>query len=186
VEVLRTNNSGDELELLQRFGAVSHRDAATKLTAQRYSADDAELQLKVLDLRRLDVLVRAQADLVQKLFIDGVYDSDQLRAALDALPITDDEKHLRQVLAATHVELPRKFQTLAQMTSALEEGIVDVSEYDGFLVREGYGPDDATIIRFLSPLKTANAEEARAATAGRAAARAAAAKAKAAKGTSKP
>jgi hypothetical protein len=172
LETEKTHITADDLELLRRFGLISTADAVAKLTAQGFSVDDAETLLKVIDLRRLDTIARAQADLYQKQFEDGVLDSDLLRASLESLPLTDDEKHLRQVLAATRVELPRKFPTLAQMTSALEEGIVTVGEYDEFLVREGYGPDDAVILRLLALLKTAKAEEARAAAAERAKARA--------------
>jgi len=186
VEVLKTHISPDDLELLWRYGVLSRGDAVSRLTAQGFSADDAELHLKVIDLRRLDSIVRAQADLAQKQFEDGVLDADELRAALEALPLTDDEKQLRRVLAASHVELPRRFPTLAQMTSALEEGIVTVGEYDDFLIREGYSSDDATILRLLALLKTAKALEARQAAEARLAAKQAAAAAKAAKAKPKP
>src|SRR5713226_10095674 len=66
VEVLKTHISPDDLELLWRYGVLSRGDAASKLTAQGFSVDDAELHLKVIDLRRLDSIVRAQADLAQK------------------------------------------------------------------------------------------------------------------------
>lgn len=165
---------------------ISHRNAATKLRAQRHPAGDTELLLKAIDHRRLDSIVRSQADLLQKLFLDGVYDSDQLRAALDALPIKDDEKHLRQVLAATIVENPTKFLTLAEMQSALTQGVLEVSELDDFLVRERYSNDDQTILRLLSLLKTAKAEEAAAAASARAAAKAQAAAAKKPKPPAKP
>ncbi len=186
VEVLKTHISPDDLELLWRYGVLSRGDAVSRLTAQGFSADDAELHLKVIDLRRLDSIVRAQADLAQKQFEDGVLDADELRAALEALPLTDDEKQLRRVLAASHVELPRRFPTLAQMTSALEEGIVTVGEYDDFLIREGYSSDDATILRLLALLKTAKVLEARQAAEARLAAKQAAAAAKAAKAKPKP
>jgi len=186
VEVLKTHISPDDLELLWRYGVLSRGDAASKLTAQGFSADDAEMHLKVIDLRRLDSIVRAQADLAQKQFEDGVLDADELRAALEALPLTDDEKQLRRVLAASHVELPRRFPTLAQMGTALTEGVITVGEYDEFLLREGYSSDDATILRLLALLKTAKALEARQAAEARAAAKEAAAKAKAAKAKPTP
>ncbi len=173
LEIEKVHVKADDVELLERFGVLSHADAVKKLTASGLSVDDAELQLKVIDLRRLDSLVREQAALYQSQFESGVLDADQLRSSLDALPITDDEKHTRQVLAATHVELPRKFPTIAEMTTALVEGIVTVEEYDEFLVREGFGPDDATILRLLALLKTAKVEEARAAAADRLKAKAA-------------
>ncbi len=172
VELEKVHVKADDIELLERYDVLKHEDAVKKLTASGLSLDDAEMQLKVIDLRRLDTLVRAQADLYQKQFEDGVLDAEQLRLSLDALPITDDEKHTRQVLAATRVELPRRFPTLAEMTTALVEGIVDVEEYDDFLHREGFGRDDATILRILALLKTAKVEEARAAAAARAEARA--------------
>jgi hypothetical protein len=186
LEIIKTHLTATDLELLERFGVISHGDAVHKLTVQGFTADDAELQLKVIDLKRLDVLVRAQADQAQKLFVDGVYNSDQLRASLDALPITDDEKKLRQVLAATTVENPTKFLTLAEMQSALTQGVIDVSELDDFLVRERYSQDDQTILRLLSLLKTAKAEEALAAAKARADAKAAKAAAKKPKPPGKP
>jgi len=170
-EIEKTHVVANDVELLERYGMLSHADAVKKLTAAGMSADDAELQLQVIDLRRLDTIVRAQADLAQKQFEDGVLDPDQLRASLAALPITDEEKHLRQVLAATRVELPRRFLTLAQMQSAFEQGIITVEELDDFFVREGYSPDDATILRLETLLKSAAAAEARQAAADRKAAR---------------
>src|SRR5216684_2746551 len=178
LDLEKVHVKADDVELLERFNVLSHADAVKKLTASGLSADDAELQLKVIDLRRLDTLVRAQAALYQTQFENGVLDADQLRSSLDALPITDDEKHPRQVLAATRVELPRKFPTIAEMTTALVEGVVTVEEYDQFLIREGFGPDDATILRLLALLKTAKVEEARAGAADRLAAKAAKAAAK--------
>ena len=178
LDLEKVHVKADDVELLERFNVLSHADAVKKLTASGLSADDAELQLKVIDLRRLDTLVRAQADLYQTQFENGVLDAEQLRLSLDALPITDDEKHTRQVLAATRVELPRKFPTQAQMVTALVEGVIDVGEFDDFLVREGFGADDATIIRLLALLKTAKVEQARAAAADRLKAKAAKAAAK--------
>jgi hypothetical protein len=178
LEVEKVHVKADDIELLERYGELSHADAVKKLTASGLSADDAELQLHVIDLRRLDTLAREQAALYQTQFENGVLDADQLRLSLDALPITDDEKHTRQVLAATRVELPRKFPTIAEMTTALVEGVVTVEEYDQFLIREGFGSDDATILRLLALLKTARVEEARAAAADRLAAKAAKAAAK--------
>lgn len=182
-EILKTHVSATDVELLERFGVLSHADAVKKLTLSGVSQDDAELQLKVIDLRRLDVLVRSQADLAQKLFLDGVYDSDQFNSALTALPITEQEKHLRRVLAGTQLENPTKFLTLAEMQSALEQGLIDVTELDEYLVKEHYSADDQTILKLLSLLKTEKAVEARAAAEARAKAKAdkAAAKAKAAK-----
>src|SRR5260370_8572650 len=116
------------------------------------SQDDAELQRKVLDLRRLDVLVRAEADLVQKLTLDGVYSTDQLRSALDALPITEQEKRLPQVLTATQLENPTKFLTLGAPQSALTQGIIDVTHLDDYPAKERYSAADATILTPLSPL----------------------------------
>lgn len=137
VEVLRTQILGDDLAILRRFGVISRGDAATKLTAQPYSADDAELLLRVTDLRRLDALARAQADLYQLQRENGVLDSEGLRASLESLPHSDDETLLRWVLAATHIELPCRFPTLAQIAGALEEGSATGDEHDGCLVREG-------------------------------------------------
>jgi len=183
VEILKTHVAASDMELLERFGVLTHAEAVQKLATSGMSQDDAELQLKVLDLRRLDVLVRAQADLAQKLTLDGVYSTDQLRSALDALPITEQEKRLRQVLTATQLENPTKFLTLAEMQSALTQGIVDVTELDDYLEKERYSADDATILKLLSLLKTEKAEEAATAAAARkkAAADKAAAKAKASK-----
>jgi hypothetical protein len=167
LEIEKTHVVAADIELLERYGVLNHAEAVKKLTAAGLSADDAELQLKVVDLRRLDTLTRAEADLYQKQFEDGVLDADQFRASLNALPITDEENRVRRVLAASHIELPRKFPTEAQMVNALVEGIVTVEEFDDFLVREGFGPDDATILRLLALLKTARVGEARAAAADR-------------------
>src|SRR6266571_2401756 len=126
-EIEKTHVVANDVELLERYGILSHADAVKKLTAAGMSADDAELQLQVI--------------------------------------------HLRQVLAATRVELPRRFLTLAQMQSAFEQGIITVEELDDFFVREGYSPDDATILRLETLLKSAAAAEARQAAADRKAAR---------------
>ncbi len=160
VELNKDTVGLDDLELLVRYGAMSRVDAVDRLTRKGFTPDEAELALRVVDMRRVDALVRSQAAVYQQQVLDGVLDFEQLALLLEPLPLTDEEKLVLRRTTAARVELPRRFLTLAQMRDALRDGIVDIEEFDEFLVREGYSSDDATILRIDALLRLARAKEA--------------------------
>jgi hypothetical protein len=167
VELNKETVSLDDLELLVRYGVMSRGDAVDRLTRKGFTPDEAELALKAVDLRRVDGLVRTQAGVYQQQVLDGVLDLQQLELLLEPLPLTDEEKLVLRRTTAARMELPRRFLTLAQMTDALVEGVVDLDEFDEFLVREGYSSDDATILRIRALLRLQRIKEADAAKAQR-------------------
>ncbi len=171
VELNKETVGLDDLELLVRYKAMTRGDAVDRLSRKGFTPDEAELALSVVDLRRKDALVRSQAAVYQQQVLDGVLDFDQLGLLLEPLPLTEDEKLVLRRTTAARMELPRRFLTLAQMRDALRDGIVDITEFDEFLVREGYSSDDSTILRIDALLRLARAKEADEAKARRAEAR---------------
>lgn len=155
VEESRTRLNVAEIELAVRYGVRTREQAIEHLTQKGFTTDDAALALDAEDLKRVDTRVREYVAVLERQFIDGVLDAEQLRDTLEDLPITEREKVTIRRTAAAKLELPRKFLTLGQLEDALREGVIDVDELSSELRREGYSRDDQVVLRTLALLKLA-------------------------------
>jgi hypothetical protein len=153
--------SGADLERLLRWGVITEAHAIEQLTLQGFSEEIAKEILAGEELKRLDSLQREFVAVLEKQFIDGFIDHDQLVAALDGMALTGRERHAILVIAANKKEAPRKSLTVAQLTQSFEEAVIDLQELDEELHREGYSDDDRAILRILILLKTAKIEDAK-------------------------
>ncbi len=155
VEQARPDLDLGEIDILLRYKAWDEDQAVQYLMRKGADEDTARVMLRVHDLKRVDSLMRAHVDMLRKQVEDGVLDTEQFASALETLPLTDEERKAMRVTLGQRLELPRRFLSFAQVQSAFEQGVIDVSEVEDFLAREGYSADDRKILVILTLLRAA-------------------------------
>lgn len=163
-----------EVDRMIRWGIMPFESGIEYVRHMGYDLPNANLVLLNQELIDADARESAfVADLMAS-YVNGAFDQGALRGALDTLHLSARVKDLIVITAASKRETPRRFLTLAQMQSALQEGVVDLDEFNGELIREGYSFDDRQILRVLTFLRIERADEAQREKDARAAAKAAA------------
>lgn len=172
-----------EVERLIRWGVWTFDQGAAYLAAQGYPLDLAKVYIQAVQLARMDNIENQLLQRVRTLFVDGFIDADTFNQHLSNLHLAPGELGLIQGVVQAEIAIPHRALSFAQLTTAFEDKLIDISEVEDELAREGHSPDDVAILRSLLLIKSGDAAAAAQAKAEAAAAKAAKA---AAKGTPTP
>ncbi len=156
-----------ECETLVRWQIITRDDAVKLLKRGGYSEDVARLALNAVVAARMDLQEKQDLDLLRTHVANGVIDESQLDLALVPFHLEQDEIADFRRRALFQRDLPHHFLTQAQLRSAFEQGVMDVSEYTAELAREGLSPDDVQIMLILTLLDLQRKEQAAAVAATR-------------------
>ncbi len=143
---------------LERLG-YTHDDALDRQEAELLRAEDPyqkELLAAVVEAYRMGNIPRAE-----------------LEAIVNSVLALPNERAIALLAADYKRKVPHRSLTVAQLESALEQGIIDVSEFNDTLSSYGYSDNDTQILAQLTFLKIGKAADAAKAKAARAAAKAA-------------
>ncbi len=78
--------------------------------------------------------------------VNGIVSPDEYETMMGRLNLAKVEIEGFRAQAGELSRLPRRTLTLGQMRQAFIDGIVDVSEWQDYLIRQGYGRDDRQIL----------------------------------------
>ncbi len=78
--------------------------------------------------------------------VNGIVSPDEYETMMSRLNLAKVEIEGFRAQAGELSRLPRRTLTLGQMRQAFIDGIVDVSEWQDYLIRQGYGRDDRQIL----------------------------------------
>ncbi|MBA0084816.1 MAG: hypothetical protein HRJ53_07465 [Acidobacteria bacterium Pan2503] len=164
-----------ESDILTLFEGGHYDDARVQTELRRLGYDDTGASVKfeadhLKAQRPYQDEVRAA---VVAAYADGHIERGELEGIVNSIPLSADERALVLIAADYKRKVPNKHLTVAQLETALEQGIIDVAEFNAALSVLGYSMDDHYILLLLTLNKLNKLKEAAAAKAARAAAKAA-------------
>jgi len=104
-------------------------------------------------------------------YTEGHIDRGELESIVGSMPLSADEKALVLLGADYKKKVPSKHLTLAELDTAYDQGIIDLTEWRDHLTNLGYSDDDQSILLLLMLNKLQQQKEKAAATAARNAAK---------------
>lgn len=143
----------NDLLAFVRYGVLTQDQATQKLVDSGMIRPLAGDVMKAQLLRRMDDQWSAFVGVIIRQVTDRRIDVDTFNKLLDKVPFTDDEKQVIRDQIGEELEIPTQFLTWSEVTTAFENGIVDMDYVDAWLEREGYGDDDQLNKEFLLLLK---------------------------------
>lgn len=150
-----------DIQTLRATGGMSDADATSALQTAGFSPSTVTLILKTWDVEPARKASLAAAHKFISEFIAGDLTSDQFNSAIDGvtafgegtLLLSDSEVRALKGLASNVAALPRKHLSVAQLTTGLEEGLLDISEFESALTQFGYNLDAVTILGTTALIK---------------------------------
>jgi hypothetical protein len=150
-----------DIQTLRATGGMSDVDATSALQSAGFSPQTVQLILKTWDVEPLRKSALAAAHRFVAEFIAGDLTSDEFNSAIDGLTnisggapvLSDGEVRGLKGLGSNVAAFPRKHLTVGQLTTALEEGLIDISEFESALTRFGYDLDAVTILGTTALIK---------------------------------
>jgi hypothetical protein len=150
-----------DIQTLRATGGMTDADATSALQSAGFSPQTVELILKTWDVEPLRKSALAAAHKFVAEFIAGDLTADEFNSAIDGLAnisggapvLSDGEVRGLKGLGSNVAAFPRKHLTVGQLTTALEEGLIDISEFESLLTRFGYDLDAVTILGTTALIK---------------------------------
>lgn len=165
-----------ETERLIRWKVWTFDQGVAYLKSSGYPQATAEAYITATQIARMDAEERQFLTSLRSSFVKGFLTADQFNAHLANLHLAPGEVAVVQGIALAEASIPRKELTVAQTQKAFEENVIDLTELEAELARDGYSPDDVDTLRVLTLLaaqKLDAAQKAKAAKAAKTAAKAA-------------
>lgn len=158
--------SFQQISALRAFGLLDDATAILHLRRAGYTEEDAKLVLEAED--RIEVRKAAHQIATRALneLLEGSITVTEFDGVLTRVGLTERERAGIVGIAGELTRLPRKTLTLAQMRQAYLDGIVNLLEWEDYLIRVGYREDDRkvlTIQLLLDAKEQAEAESRKAA-----------------------
>ena len=158
---LTSHVAATELETLIRYNIIKRDEAIARLTASGLDATSADYALQAVENQRADSQVSALLTDLASAYTDGFVDEATYNNVLQGLPLTDEEETLFRTRVGFKQDRARKTVTLAQLQTAIVDGIADFTYMDTWMQRQGYNDEDQLILTYetLQKLKDATAKE---------------------------
>lgn len=183
-DLARAGYSDDKIQAVLELHRkkLSEADLATLFSAGHIDQGTLQQSIQRLGYSQPDALQKSEVDRIEKVrpyfdelraaavsaYADGHIQRDELQGIVNGLPLSDEEKAYIMLAADYKRKVPSKHLTLAQLDTALADGIIDLQEYTDHLTLQGYSDDDQSILLLLELVKIDNAKAKAAATAARA------------------
>ena len=148
-----TKVSVAECVLLMRYGEMDADTAQAQLVSQGMTPGVATWKLRAAQLTLINDNVTSYATAIGDLKKAGRLDQDTYTTLLNAVPWTDDEKTWTQRATGIALEFPDMKLTWAQVTTAYEQGIVDVDYVEKWLNFNLYSLEDVLNMELLLAVK---------------------------------
>lgn len=150
-----------DIQTLRAIGTFDDNDAGVELGRLGYSQGDVPNILKMWDIEPARKASLHAANKFIQDFLAGDMTADELSSALTGtgalgigkLLLTDGESRALLGLAGNLKSFPRKHLAVGQLTTALEEGTIDISEFEAALNAQGYDLDAVTILGTTALIK---------------------------------
>jgi hypothetical protein len=154
-----------DIQTLRATTDLSESDVQTQLQTLGYSPSTIPLILKVWDIEPARKASLHAANKFIQDFLAGDITAAELDAAFSGtgaqsagrLLLTDGETRALLGIAGNLAAFPRKHLTVGQLTTALEEGSIDISEFEDALTAQGYNLDAVTILGTTALIKSKKA-----------------------------
>jgi hypothetical protein len=142
-----------QLRDLHDFGHMNDQDYALWLAREGYNQEVSSLVDDAEDLRTVrHAGIQAVHSLLTR-FIDGVIDESVFSSSIQHMGLSKGELDGIRGIAGQVKSVPRKTLSLAQAELAVEEGILDITQFEDLLIRIGYGAEDRTTLMAITLLK---------------------------------
>jgi hypothetical protein len=164
-------------------GLVEDADVLAYLKRLGYTDNDAQNRKEVEFLKAQDPYQKEIVAAATAAYAEGHIQRDELQGIVNSAVHLDNERSIVMLVADYKKRVPTKHLTLAQVESAYEQGVIDLSEFNTWLSTQGYSQDDQQTLQLLTLLKLKKLEEAAKAKEAKAAATAAKQAAKSAAST---
>ncbi len=144
-----------DVDILVRWGAWSREEGIRYIRNLGFPEEIAETVLNVIDLRRADQRVRDLVGVLESRVADGHLTVAEMEVVIDKLPLAEAEKSIISTIASYKVKTSHLHLTLGEMQTAFEQALVDLSEFEAYLVKRGFDENDRAIVVQLTLLKLA-------------------------------
>lgn len=131
---------------LRAEGLISPEDASAMLGALGYDEQEVAWIEGLADVKRVHTFVTAAINRIRAGFVSGAIDESRANTMLDALDLPAGYKDDALALWDIEASTVTKTLTSAQIVAAVKGKWLSVEEGLARLTRQGYGPDDATIL----------------------------------------
>jgi hypothetical protein len=131
-----------DIELLVRSKTWSRADGIAHLRESGLTAEQAERELIVEQLRRIATFERSMADQARRAFVRREIDEGQLRAAAMGVTFAGQEFAQFIELAIAEREYNTRRLSLGQVEAMVKSGVLSVRDYRKAAEREGYPFED--------------------------------------------
>lgn len=145
-------NVGEVLTLV-RHGKLTEDAAVSMLQSQGMDSTTAAMRLQAAQLAIIDDNVKAYVDSLNAAVRARTIDSDTWSSLMDQVPWTDDEKQWQKLANGAYLEYYQHMLTWTQVITAYEQGIVDVTYVENWLVSKGYSQEDVLNMELLLAVK---------------------------------
>lgn len=173
LELHRKKLSEADLSTLFSAGHIDQPTLQKSIQRLGYSLEDAQQKAEVDRLDKVRPYFDELRSAAVSAYADRHIERDELQGIVNGLPLSTEEKAYIMLAADYKRKVPTKHLTLAELNSALGQGIIDLQEYFDHLTLQGYSDDDQSILLLLELAKLDLAKQKAAASAARAAATAA-------------
>lgn len=141
-----------ETERLIRWKVWTFDQGVAYLKSSGFPQATAEAYITATQIARMDAEERQFLTSLRASFVKGFLTADQFNAHLANLHLAPGEVAVVQGIALAEASIPRKELTVAQTQKAFEENVIDLTELEAELTRDGYSPDDVDTLRVLTLL----------------------------------
>ncbi len=173
LELHRKKLSEADLSTLFSAGHIDQGTLQQSIQRLGYTLEDAQQKAEVDRLDKVKPYFEELRSAAVSAYADGHIDRAELQGVVDGLPLTTEEKTYILLAADYKRKVPTKHLTVAQLETAFEQGVIDLTEFTDHLAAFGYSDDDQSVLLLLTLLKLAKAADAAKAKAARAQATAA-------------
>jgi len=149
-----------DVEQRLRWGLWDRATGVDYLRKQGWTPEGAELALQGVELGRIERRAEEFVNVLQAQALDGFISLREYFDQMDALPLGPTEKQFLRLVVSQRVEVPRKALSTAQLQEAVVQGVITIAELEADAVKDGFSPDDVTVLKILTLLRLARFEEA--------------------------
>ena len=173
IELHRKKLAEQDLFFLFTQGVHTDDEVLQYLKRLGYTDQDAADRKETEYLRAQEPYQKELVAAVTNAYAEAHIDRAELEGIINSAIKLENERAIALLIADYKRKVPTKHLTLAELESAFEQGILDLTEFTDYLTRLGYSPEDQQTIELLTLLKLKKIEEAAKAKAAKAAASAA-------------
>jgi len=158
-EAAYTQFSASQIHSLFKWSAFDETTWERRAVAAGYNLGDMRILQRLSEIEDADSDVQSMKALLKTQLLAGDISLDEFQTKLDELPLAQEEKDRFSQLIYATLAKPRAKLTLAQVESAVVEGILDITDMQDWLNKQGYSDDDALTLQYITLAKLSGSAE---------------------------